>query len=164
MESEKVKLRIPEFQELEYRRKLLSDAETMSYNIGYGDKDESGCIEFKEDAWEDWFGRWVNNMPERYYAYIIKTDENIPIGEAALRYDYEKSAYCVSIVVEAKYRGKGFSEEALRLLVDLAFKELGADKVFDNFQSSRISAEKVFKRVGFKRVSDEVVELRKEEF
>lgn len=164
MDSNKVKLRIPKFEELEYRRKLLSDRVTMSYNIGYGDNDGTGCIEFDENAWKDWFFRWVNNMPERYYAYIIKVDENTPIGEVALRYVSEKNSYCVNIIVEAKYRGNGFSEQALRLLVDTAFRELGADKVFDDFPKSRISAEKVFKKVGFKRVSDDIVELTKQNY
>lgn len=164
MVSNKVKLRIPKFEELEYRRKLLSDRVTMSYNIGYGDNDGTGCIEFDENAWKDWFFRWVNNMPERYYAYIIKADENTPIGEVALRYVSEKNSYCVNIIVEAKYRGNGFSEQALRLLVDTAFRELGADKVFDDFPKSRISAEKVFKKVGFKRVSDDIVELTKQNY
>jgi len=107
----------------------------MTYNIGYGDIDGTGCIDFKENTWRDWFFRWVDNIPERYYAYIIKID-----------------------------RGNGFSEQALRLLVDVAFNELGADKVFDDFPKSRISADKVFNKVGFKRVSDEIVELTKQDY
>ncbi|WP_142412866.1 GNAT family N-acetyltransferase [Hathewaya massiliensis] len=164
MESNKIKLRIPKLEELEYRRKLLSDRETMSYNIGYGENEGTGCIEFKENLWRDWFSRWVNNMPERYYAYIIKVDENRPIGEVALRYVSEKNSYCVNIIVEAKYRGNGFSEQALKLLVDTAFRELRAYKVFDDFPKSRISAEKVFMKVGFKRVSDNIVELTKQDY
>lgn len=164
MENRKLELIIPKLEELDYRRKLLGDSETMAYNIGYGKNDGTGYIDFNENDWEDWFSRWVNNMPERYYAYIIKRDENIPIGEAALRYDNEKNAYVVNIVVEAKYRGNGFSEQALRLLIDVAFNELGADKIIDEFPESRVSAEKVFKKVGFKRISDEIVELTKEEY
>lgn len=44
------------------------------------------------------------------------------------------------------------------------FEELGADKVFDDFPKSRISADKVFNKVGFKRVSDEIVELTKQDY
>lgn len=164
MENRKLELKIPKCEELDYRRKLLGDSETMAYNIGYGKNDGTGCIDFNESDWEDWFSRWVNNMPERYYTYIIKRDENIPIGEAALRYDNEKNAYVVNIVVEAKYRGNGFSEQALRLLIDVAFNELGADKVIDEFHESRVSAEKVFKKVGFKRISGEIVELIKQDY
>jgi RimJ/RimL family protein N-acetyltransferase len=164
MESNKVKLRTPKLEELDYRRKLLADEETMSYNIGYGENDRTGCIEFDENTWKGWFSQWVNNMPERYYAYIIKVDKNIPVGEVALRYVSEKNSYCVNIIIEAKYRGNRFSEEALRLLIDIAFKELRADKVFDNFPKSRIIAEKVFEKVGFKRVSDVIVELTKQDY
>lgn len=64
MESNKVKLRMPKFEGLEYGRKILSDKETMSYNIAHGNNVGTGCIEFDENAWKDWFYRWVNNMPE----------------------------------------------------------------------------------------------------
>lgn len=136
----------------------------MAYNIGYGETDGTGCIDFSENKWNNWFSQWVNNMPERYYAYIIKTDENTPVGEVALRYVNEKKSYCVNIIVEAKYRGKGFSEQALKLLIDTAFNQLGADKIFDDFPKSRKAAEKLFKKVGFKRVSDDIVELTKQAY
>lgn len=164
MENNKVELRIPKFEELEYRRKLLSDEETMAYNIGHGETYETGCIDFNKITWRNWISLWVNNVPERYYAYIIKIDENIPVGEVALRFDSEKNSYCVNIIIEAKHRGSGLSEQALKLLMDIAFNELGADKVFDDFPKSRISAEKLFKKVGFKRVSDEIIELTKRDY
>lgn len=94
MECNRLQLRIPRFEELNYRKKLLSNSETMSYNKGYDEADgydkETGCIDFNEHSWSGWFSRWVNNTPDRYYAYIIKSDENIPIGEVALRYVDEK--------------------------------------------------------------------------
>jgi Acetyltransferases, including N-acetylases of ribosomal proteins len=161
MKSNKVILKVPEFEELAYRKKLLADEETMAYNIGYGKTNGTGCIDFNENTWTDWFSRWVNNTPGRYYAYIIKVDENIPVGEVALRYVNEKNAYCVNIIVEAKHRNNGLSEQALRLLADIAFSQLGADKLFDDFPKTRLSAEKVFKKVGFKRVSDDIVELER---
>lgn len=168
VECSKLQLKIPNFKELDYRRKLLADSETMSYNKGHSEFDgydkETGCIDFNENSWNDWFCRWINNIPDRYYAYIIKVDENIPIGEVALRYVDEKKAYCVNIIVEAKYRGNGFGEQALKLLIDIAFNELGADKIFDDFPKSRVSAENMFKKVGFKRISDDIVELTKEDY
>jgi diamine N-acetyltransferase len=88
----------------------------------------------------------------------------MPIGDAALRYDEEQRAYCVSLVIEAKYRGYGYSEEALRLLLDIAFNQLDAEKVYDDFPKTRISAEKAFHKVGFKRISDEIVELSKDDY
>lgn len=159
-----MQFKIPEFKELSYRKKLLADEATMAYNIGYGETHGTGCISFSENDWKDWFSRWVNNMPDRYYAYIIKTDENIPIGEVALRYVSDKKAYCANIIVESKYRGNGFGEQALKLLVDVAFKQLDAEKIFDDFPESRLMAEKVFKRIGFKRISYDIVELTKKDY
>lgn len=50
------------------------------------------------------------------------------------------------------------------MLIDTAFNQLGADKVFDDFPKPRKAAEKVFKKVGFKRVSDDIVELTKQAY
>ena len=165
MNCSKLHLSIPTFEELNYRKKLLSNSETMSYNKGFdefeGYDKETGCIDFKENAWSSWFSRWVNNAPDYFYAYVIKSDEDIPIGEVALRYVDEKNGYCVNIIIEAKYRGNGYSEEALRLLVDIAFNELNAEKIFDDFPKTRVSAEKVFIKIGFKRISEDIVELTK---
>ena len=47
------------------------------------------------------------------------------------------------------------------MLINIAFKELGANKVFDDFPKSRIAAEEVFKKIGFKRVTEDIVELTK---
>lgn len=162
-------LRIPSFEELGYRQKILAQPDTMSYNRGYeigldNYNNETGCIDFREEYWEDWFSRWVNNMPDRYYAYIIKCDEHSPIGEVALRYVEEKAAYCVNIIIEARYRGMGYSEEALKLLADAAFNELNAEKIYDDFPAARVSADRAFKRVGFKRVTDDMVELTRKDY
>jgi RimJ/RimL family protein N-acetyltransferase len=168
MQYNRLQLRIPRYEELDYRKKLLANTETMSYNKGYdefnGYDKETGCIDFNENSWDHWFSCWVNKTPNRYYAYIIKIHENRPIGEVALRYVEEKSAHCVSIILEAKYRGNGYSEEALRLLVNTAFHELRLEKIFDDFPSTRVSAEKVFNKVGFKRSSDHIVELTKADY
>ncbi len=168
MESNRLKLVVPTFEELLYRKKLLSDSETMSYNKDCeeynGYNKETGCIDFNKNSWDKWFSFWINNTPNRYYAYIIKRDDNIPIGEVALRYVNEKEAYCVNIIIEAKYRGNGYSEEALRLLVSIAFNELNAKKIYDDFPKTRVSAEKVFQKVGFKRISEDIVELTEDDY
>jgi diamine N-acetyltransferase len=167
--NERLYLHVPSFEELDYRQKVLAQPDTMSYNRGFelglnNYDNETGCIDFKKEYWKDWFQRWVNNIPDRYYAYIVKSEGNIPIGEAALHYDEEKNAYCTSIIIEAQYRGNGYSEEALQLLVDIGFHDLNAEKIFDDFPKTRVSAEKAFKNVGFKRISGNIVELTREEY
>lgn len=162
-------LHIPSLEELGYRQKILAQPDTMSYNRGYklesnNYNNETGCIDFRKEYWREWFSRWINNTPNRYYAYVIKSHENIPIGEVALHYDDGEKGYCVSIIIEAKYRGNGYSEEALRLLIDIAFNKLSAKRIYDTFAKARISAERVFKKAGFKRISDNLLELTREDF
>lgn len=124
----------------------------MSFNKGYHlDLDnydnETGCINFTEKYWDDWYSRWNNKNTKNYYAYVMEKDCKRPIGEVALRYEKEKGAYCVNIIIEAKFRGYGYSEEAVRLLVDTAFNQIGAEKLYDNFPDTRSSAEKIFAKI-----------------
>ena len=84
----------------------------MSYNIGYdefeGYNQKTGCIDFNEATWQKWFLMWVNKMPERYYAYIVKCDDDKPIGEVALRYDNERNAHCVSSTLASAFKNSEF--------------------------------------------------------
>ena len=70
--------------------------------------------------------------------------------------------HIIGVVIEAKYRGCGYSEEALHLLADVAFNELNLDRIYDDFTANRVAAEKTFAKVGFVRINDEYVELIKE--
>lgn len=52
MVCDTLQLRIPKLSELDYREKLLADSETMDYNIGYGEVDGTGCIDFNQNIQE----------------------------------------------------------------------------------------------------------------
>ena len=61
-------LHVPELGELDFRQKLLSDPESMSYNKGYGLKspgyhNDTGCIDFPREDWDGWYARWVGAEP-----------------------------------------------------------------------------------------------------
>lgn len=75
----KIELHIPKENELEYRRQLIADQETMNYNIDYGD-DGTGCYYQSIEQVQDWYKNW-NNGTDNYYAYIIRKEDNMPIGE-----------------------------------------------------------------------------------
>lgn len=158
----KIELHIPKESELEYRQHLISDKETMSYNVGYGD-DGIGCYYQTIEQVQEWYKNW-NNGTDNYYAYIIRKEDNIPIGEV----DVHWSSYCkkhiIGIVIEAKYRGKGYAEEALNLLCDVAFNKLNLNKIYDDFPTARTAAEKVFSKAGFVRENNEFVALTKERY
>lgn len=68
-----------DLEELTYRRDLLADPLTMSYNkglnLGISEYDNStGCIMFPETTWKNWYNYWMNQEPLRYYAYLVIDD------------------------------------------------------------------------------------------
>jgi len=63
----------PKYEELKYRRDLLADPLTMSYNrglnLGIPEYDNTtGCIRFHESTWKNWYSYWMNQEPIRYYS------------------------------------------------------------------------------------------------
>lgn len=127
----------------------------MSYNAGYnlgfdGYDNETGCIDFPESEWADWYGYFIGQEPERFYAYI-ETDGEF-IGEVNLHRASESNSYNMGIVIEAKHRRKGYAEEALKLLLKQAFEVLGADAVINDFEDERISAVRTHLKAGFEAV------------
>lgn len=53
----------PAFDDLWFRKNLMADEETMSYNARWG-----GTIPFPEEEWESWYESWVRNPgASRYY-------------------------------------------------------------------------------------------------
>ena len=61
----------PAFEELGYRRSLLSDPATMSYNEKWG-----GTVDFPKEKWEAWYGQWLlADKRERWYRYLYSENE-----------------------------------------------------------------------------------------
>lgn len=171
--KERLFLKIPTFEELDYRKKILADPETMSYNRGCefcmkGYDNDTGCIDFDEAKWRNWYSTWINNVPDRYYAYVVRIEDNKPIGEVAFRYDEKFQVHISDIIIKSIYRGKDYSEEALNLLINVAFDEYGLERIADNIPIDRICAFKLFIKVGFrekKRINDcMLLELTKDNY
>ncbi len=156
--SNNIELYVSKFEELEYRQTILMQPETMSYNKGY-DLDipsyhkDTGCIEFPRNKWEKWYKFWIDNKPSTYYAYIINVVDHQFIGEVNLHYNSVQDWYDIGIIIESKYRGKGYGKKALLLLLDIAFKEFDAKAVHNDFESTRDTVYKLHLNVGFKVIN-----------
>jgi len=147
-------LHIPSFDELYYRKKILCDPDTMNYNKGYdlklrGYNRETGCIDFPESNWRSWFDYFIGNEPERYYAYIVKTEDDAFIGEVNVHKNASMNWHEMGIVLEAQHRGNGYAVEALRLLLRQAFEVMDAEAVHNDFEDVRDAAVKTHLSVGF---------------
>ncbi|WP_312701520.1 hypothetical protein [Sedimentibacter sp.] len=96
----KLKLCIPYITELEYRRHLISDKETMSYNIGWGD-DNLGCYYQTPEQTQEWYRKW-NGDTGNYYAYVVRIEDDIPVGEVNIHWDNSLKKHIAEVIIEAK--------------------------------------------------------------
>lgn len=141
-----IKLEKPTLKELSYRQELLADKDTMEYNAGYDlpmdNYDyKTGCFDFTEKRWIDWYDRVVNN-PKNFYAYVLCNSK--PVGEVFLAEDGE-----ISIIIQAKYRSKGYAKQALKLLIDKAFNSYKKQTLVNNIPEDRKNSVNLFKNLGF---------------
>ena len=156
----RLELHVPALDELWYRQRMMSDPATMSYNAGYaldfdGYHADTGCIDFPEERWAGWYGRFIGREPEKFYAYIVRKEDGAFIGEVVLRQEGAPGRYEMGVVIEACHRGRGYSAEAMRLLMDAAFNRLNAQVVCNDFERSRDAALKLHMNAGFEIVRED---------
>lgn len=149
-----ISLYIPELKDLWYEEKLQSDPETMSYNAGYdvsyyGYHYDTGCIDFLESRWEEVYNKRIKE--NKFFAYIKDNDLNEFIGYCNYHYNKNENRYECGVLIDSKYRGKGYSSDALNLLCDTA-RSNGIKELYDNFEIDRGNTLKLFESVGFKVV------------
>lgn len=151
-----LKLYLPKLEDYWYEEKMLKDPNTMSYNAGYsvsyyGYHYDTGCIDFPKDKWKEKFDkRQGKNV---YFAYILDSENNEFIGYCNYQYNEKSDKYECGLLIEAKYRGKGYSKESLTLLCEEARKN-GIKELYDTFEVDRGNALKIFESVGFKIVNE----------
>lgn len=149
-----IELHVPEKADLWFRKELLSDPGTMSYNKGYNlgfpeYHNDTGCIDFPEENWDIWYRRWVNAQPERFYAYLRRRSDGAFLGEVNLYQKGPEGWYEMGIVLHSRYRGQGYSKEGMELLLQYAFEGMGAAAVSNEFETSRKAAWKIHEAAGF---------------
>lgn len=147
-------LYVPEKADLWFRKELLSDPGTMSYNKGYNlgfpeYHNDTGCNDFPEENWDIWYRRWVNAQPERFYAYLRRRSDGAFLGEVNLYQKGPEGWYEMGIVLHSRYRGRGYSKEGMELLLQYAFESMGAAAVSNEFETSRKAAWKIHEAAGF---------------
>ena len=148
----------PERKDLWFRRMLLSDLETMSYNHAWG-----GTIPFPEDQWERWSGLWLSDEEStRFYRYLRDETRGVLVGEAACHLDPSRGIWLCDVIVAAWERKKGFGTLGLRLLCEEA-KRRGIPALYDEIASDNPAVD-LFIREGFRETerTEAAVLLKKE--
>lgn len=151
-----LELFIPERADLWFRQKLMADPQTMAYNANWdvhypGYHRETGCIDFPEEWWDDWYNHWIGRQPERFYAYIRRRADGVWLGEVNFHRTPERDWYDMGIVIYAPYRKMGYAVPALKLLLEQAFRVCGVNRLHNDFETARneVSAWKAHLSVGF---------------
>lgn len=154
-------LKVPTKEELFYRQEWLKNPKTMSYNAGY-DIDikvynkKTGIIIKTDDEMLEWYYKWIDNVNEKFFSYVYVEGIEVPIGEVYYYLDDDK--YNVGILIDYKFRGSGYSYDALKLLCKKA-KQNNIHALYDQFECDRINTLKVFEKVGFNIVDE--IEINK---
>ena len=149
-------LYIPKLEDYWYEERVQSDPLSMSYNAGYdvsyyGYHYDTGCIDFPSFRWNEVYEKRIKE--NRYFAYIKDNDINEYIGYVYYNYNDEEKRYECGILIEHKYRSKGYSKSSLMLLIEEARKN-GIKELYDNFEIDRDNSLKLFFDVGFKIVEE----------
>ena len=151
-----VELYKPKVEDLWFREKLLSDADTMSYNHAWG-----GTIPFPKEKWESWYDRWVRGHDHRHFYRYIHENGTF-LGEAAYHFDEKRQIYLADVIVYAPYRGRGYGRQALLCLCHSA-RCSGVHTLFDDIATDNPSIA-LFMKCGFTEVmrSGEYILVKKE--
>lgn len=157
----KIFLSVPTIKDLVYRQEWMKDPKTMSYNAGYdmdlkGYDKETGTITKTDEEMINWYNNWVNKEPYKYFAYIYDSEIAEPIGE--IYYYLDNGIHSMGIVIQDKYRGKGYSYNALLELQKIAFEKNNISELSDIIPLDRIGAIKTFKKAGFIHTNKEIIE------
>ncbi len=141
-------LYIPKIEDYWYEEKLLNDKDTMSYNAGWevsydGYNYDTGCISFPKNLWQSCYEKRIKE--NKFFAYVVVNNEYV--GYVNYHYNLNNSRYECGIVIEASKRGLGYSDSALKLLINHA-KKNGIEALYDDFEDDR-NALKLFLNNGF---------------
>lgn len=153
----KLKLHVPGLREMDYRRRLLAQPETMAYNRGQpvdapGYDVATGCIDFPMSDWRFWRDIWLWREPSRYSAYLFDEDLGAFVGEVVYYYDMESDAHGTGVLIEHAHRNRGCGCEGLRLLAEHAFARPEVERLFAELPLEREAAVRMYLTAGFREV------------
>lgn len=122
----------------------LNDAEVMKYI-------ETGKFPVTKKDLEEFYKKIKSSKIDIMFAIIDKEHElhigNIKLGGINWVHRFADLGIMIG---DKAYWGKGYGEEACRLLLGYAFNRLNLNKVTLGFYATNVAALKTYKKVGFK--------------
>ncbi|MEI7028200.1 GNAT family N-acetyltransferase [Paenibacillus sp. y28] len=100
-----------------------------------------------------WFERYVNAADDQMFLIIEKEPSCRPVGTAALyRIDRQQltAEFGRLMIGEPTALGKGYGQEATRLLCKHAFRHLGLKQLYLEVLENNLRAIRIYRQCGFK--------------
>jgi RimJ/RimL family protein N-acetyltransferase len=92
------------------------------------------------------------NDPSKMQFTILYKEENIPIGRLYIsRIDPDTDSLDITriYIADEKHRGKGFGEEAMKLILEYCFMNLHTERVTLDHYTGNIAASSLYLKLGF---------------
>ena len=109
---------------------------------------------FSKDVLQKYLETAQNDIKQlKQLRLVITSKTNAPLGFIDLfDFDSLNKHAGVSIVLTDEHRGKGYGKEALKLLMDYSFNDLGLHQLYSNVLEDNTASIGLFESVGFEKV------------
>ncbi len=140
LKSDKILLRPLQLSDLDFLFEIENNKENWKYGTENKQYTKEELTNYIANAKQD-----ISNAGQ--FRFVIDF-ENTPIGFIDL-FDYKTNSAGVGVIIVKNYRRRGFSKEALELLIDYATNTLKIEKLHCNIQKDNLASIKLFTSCGF---------------
>lgn len=161
LKGDKVYLRQPKFSEMKHIQFLWGDKATMEA-VG-------GTVELTDEKAKLWYGKMIDPGRETDRYFLIFNNADDFIGEVSFhRYNSGTKTADFNIKILSTFRGRGYSHEAIKLILDYYFREFGGEVILDDIAKGNTGGQQALLKFGFEYVLDNeeifLVKMTKERF
>lgn len=140
LKSDKILLRPLQLSDLDF----LFEIENNKENWRYGTENK----QYTKEELTNYIANAKQDIATAGQFRFVIDLENTPIGFIDL-FDYTTNSAGVGVIIAKNYRRRGFSKEALELLIDYATNTLKIEKLHCNIQKDNLASIKLFTSCGF---------------
>jgi len=140
LKSDKILLRTLQLSDLDF----LFEIENNKENWRYGTENK----QYTKEELTNYIANAKQDITTAGQFRFVIDLENTPIGFIDL-FDYITNSAGVGVIIVKNYRRRGFSKEALELLIDYATNTLKIEKLHCNIQEVNLASIKLFTSCGF---------------
>jgi RimJ/RimL family protein N-acetyltransferase len=130
--------------EKEHCKKLWEE-----FEYDFNNKTELLNIGHSIEKADEWFEDIKKEQGKSHIRLGIFLNDGTIIGDIALQDIDNKNRICSMGMSKIEYRNKGYGKEAVKILLEYAFNNLGMERVVANTLETNISAQKSLEKIGF---------------